>query len=133
MVTETTYIAFDGKRFKTRWECEEYEKNLRLKGLDGTLLCFRVDGEPIPLKNEEDIISYVTYVVIKSKEAYNYLCEIIEDSLPVVPSESVVKANNYHIAFEYDEKEEYWVQCKAIIEHLKTEIQSLQKYVDMAK
>lgn len=132
MITEVTYIACDGTKFKEGWRCEEYEKDLELQGLKDTLLCFDKEGFLISLNDMEDVADNVKYVVIKSEEAYKYFSNALIGLNCDFPNEYIVKTKNWNISFVFDDKC-MWTPCGVQVTYFLNQIKTLQKYIDMTK
>ena len=104
MTTEVTYIACDGTKFEERWKCEEYEKDLKAKGLMDTLLCFTEDDLSISINNLETIADDSKYVVIKSQEAYEYFSSVLKSLNCAFPDERTVKIANWNISYVFNDE-----------------------------
>lgn len=70
----TMYKANDGKLFDDVDDCVEYEFELFGKTLKNDLLMFNEDHEQIRLSVDTDY-ELVHYVVLKTKEAFDYFME----------------------------------------------------------
>lgn len=128
----TKYIASDGKEFDNEDECEKYEIELGFNLYKDTLKLYDKNNEEIKL---DTLVSYydfdaICFIVIKSKEAYNWLYNSMYDYYGLgVMSRAEVEEENYNCSFFYDGNTDEWVNCRKRIEEYEKEIEKLSKYV----
>ena len=68
-----TYIADDGKRFDSEYECMEYEEKLRSNKFADSAFLFDQDGKKLPLTGDGFEQAY--FIICKTEEAADYLYE----------------------------------------------------------
>lgn len=127
----TKYIAEDGKEFDDEYKCKEYEIELGYNSCKDALKLYDKDNNKIELMLEDSYnFDYVCFIVIKSKEAYNWLCDSMLGYYGLtIPKHYDVEEENYNCAFYYDFDCDEWISCKKKIEEYKKEIEKLSKYV----
>ena len=80
MIEKTVYIAFDGEEFEDYNEYERYESKELQNKYGESLFVYNEDGELIPFNNDYRLSQDSAYVICKTKEALNYLNNVLKDN-----------------------------------------------------
>lgn len=120
----TMYKANDGKLFDDVDDCVEYEFELFGKTLKNDLLMFNEDHEQIKLSVDTDY-NLVHYVVLKTKEAYDYFMER-NDVLGLS-----VDGISYLGAYYYNTYSYEWEPIENKVKDLQNELYLYNKYLNL--
>ena len=126
MTEKTTYIAFDGKEFEDYNECERYEsKGLQEKYGKDLLVYDDENNELIPISNDYCLSQESAYVICKTKEALNYLNNVLKDN----HCKQINYYGKFPVSFYYDFEVDEFRELESKIKQLQDEIDALSKYI----
>lgn len=127
MTEKTTYIAFDGKEFEDENECEAYENKKVHTLYDKNLFVYDDEENKIDIYNEYSTYYDSKFIVCKTKEAFDYVNEILKQHGSGI--DSYIIPDSFPASFIYDDWEEKWKDIKENIKTLQNEIDTLSKYI----
>ena len=120
----TRYIAFYGKEFDCKNDCENYE-NVLISNLKDQLFVFDEYDDDIDLL--DDNLPYIANTIIcRTKKAYKYIDKIFdEEGMAFVEFE----VKNFPCSFIYDKDNDQWTRIKDMISDLEGRIEQLNKFI----
>ena len=122
---ETIYKAEDGTLFNDMYECEEYENKCKVATVKGSLIWLNADKEVVPLENLD--FDPVFYFKATSKEAIDFMCQILEDNNCDLDG-NVIEG---HTIYYWDNRADMFVSTNTRIWELQEEI-ALYRQLDEA-
>lgn len=120
------YLTDDGKKFDSRWECIEYERQKGLEAHKDEFQFFNYRKEPIPA--EEARAESIEYIIIKSDACVEMLGKWFRDSGCIDPFEGVYcECVGTWVYGEIIDRGDEWFKLELEVEKLKTLINEVNK------
>ena len=100
---EIIYRADDGREFDNEYECEAYENQQKLKGMNLQSRFFDSNGNLMDITDLHDCIESGWYMEIANMEEAQFIAEYAEQELCIVLFESKPQVGRFY----YTENEEW--------------------------
>lgn len=120
------YLADDGTRFDTHWECSEYERQKVLEAHKDEFQFFDYRKEPIPI--EEARAESICYIIIRSDACVEMLGKWFRASACFDPFEGVYcECVGTWVYGEIIDRGDEWFKLELEVEKLQTLINEVNK------